>query len=113
MTILKTIDGDEIDTDKIPQGFGAFTQYVQQNYDKNWGKGTEKKSKYDVELSATKTVPVSYTITVEAETEKQAKEKALEEARTVSDWDWYENDCRIEIDDIEIESIEESEDDDE
>ena len=52
MTILKTIDGDEIDTEKIPQGFGAFTQYVQQNYDKNWGKGTEKKSKYDVELSA-------------------------------------------------------------
>lgn len=65
MTILKTIDGDEIDTEKF-KGFGQFTKYVQEHYDKNWGKGTTKKTTYDVELSATKTVPVSYTITVEA-----------------------------------------------
>lgn len=47
--ILKTIDGREIDDSKF-KGYGEFTRYVQENFDKNWGKGTEKKPFYEVSL---------------------------------------------------------------
>lgn len=113
MTILKTIDGDEIDTEKIAKGYGSFTKYVQENYDKNWGKGTDKKGKFVVEFKATKTVEVYKYITVEAPTERQAEEKAREEVKKMCDWDWEENDCRVDIDDIEVESVEEAEEEEE
>lgn len=112
MTILKTIDGDEIDTEKIPQGFGSFTKYVQENYDKNWGKHTEAKNRFNVKLTARKSVSVYTNITVEAETQKQAEEKALKQASNQSSMDWDEN-LDDDIYDIEVEEVEEAEDDDE
>lgn len=104
--ILKTIDGREIDDSKF-KGYGEFTRYVQENFDKNWGKGTEKKTFYEVMLSAVKSMNVYATITVEANTEEEAKRKAIKEARK-SSFDWGEG-IYEDIDNIEIDSIEETE----
>lgn len=116
MTILQTKYGDSIDTDKFKgKGYGAFTQYVQQYYDKNFGKGTSDKQKWKVTLSATKTVTVNAEIEIEADNMKEAEKKAIEEARdgkTVLDWeDYCSGDAYIE--DIGIDSVEEVDGEDE
>ena len=112
MTILKTIDGQEIDSEKF-QGFGTFKKYVQENIDPEFGTCSSKKTTtYDVEFSAQKTVDVSYTISVEACTKKEAEKIAMQQAQKLSSWDWQEG-VHDDIDNIEIESITISEDDEE
>lgn len=111
MTILKTIDGQEIDSEKF-QGFGTFKKYVQENIDPEFGKDNNTKhSSYDVEFSATKTVNVSLTITVEATTKKEAEKIAMQQALKTSSWDWQEG-VHDDIDNIEIENVTISKDDD-
>lgn len=111
MTILKTKDGEEIDTSQFKH-YGDFTKYVQQNIDKNFGKGTTEKTKWKVTLSATKTCSCYTEIEIEAETKAEAKKKALEEAREQSSIDWNDYASGADIDNIEIDEIEESEDED-
>lgn len=108
MTILKTKDGQEIDTAQF-KGYGEFTRYVQENIDRKFGKGTTDLNKWKVTLTATKTCPVSTEIEVEAETDNEAKKKALEEARKLSNMDWNECYGDEDIDDIEIDEVEEAE----
>ena len=76
MTILKTIDGKEINTDEFP-GYGQFKEYVQKNIDPAYGKGDTKSTIYEVEMSATKIVNVYYTFEIDAPTKEQAKSKRL------------------------------------
>jgi len=111
MTILKTVDGQEIDTEKF-QGFGTFKKYVQENIDPEFGTGSNKrKTTYEIELSATKTVDMSLILTIEANTKKEAEKKAIEEAkRNVYRSDWQEG-LHDEITDIQIENVTISEDD--
>lgn len=111
MTMLKTIDGQEIDSEKF-KGFGTFKKYVQENIDPEFGKESSTKyTSYDVEFSATKTVNVSLTITVEATTKKEAEKIAMQQALKTSSWDWQEG-VHDDIDNIEIESVTINKDDD-
>lgn len=108
MTILKTIDGDEIDTNQIPKGYGEFTKYIQANYDKKWGTGSTGATKFNVRLNAVKNCTVYLDIEVMAQTQAEAERKALEEARKRYDWDW-EDSINCDIDDIQVEECEEIE----
>jgi hypothetical protein len=104
MTMLKTIDGQEIDSEKF-KGFGTFKKYVQENIDSEYGKENSSKSTtFEVEFSATRTVNVYTTIEVEATTKKEAEKKAMQEINRISAWDWSEG-CHEDIDNIEIESV--------
>lgn len=109
MTILKTIDGDEIDTSQF-KSYGQFTKYVQENYDKRYGTSDTKNSSFTVELIGKKTVHAY--ITVEATTKEQAAKKAKEKAE-LQDYsvDW-EDSINDNTDDIEVIDVEESEDED-
>lgn len=104
MTILKTIDGKEINTDDFP-GYGQFKEYVQKNIDPAYGKGDTKSTIYEVEMSATKIVNVYHTFEIDAPTKEQAKKQALEQARKLDAWDWEEG-VHDEIENIEVESCE-------
>ena len=74
MTILKTIDGQEINSDDF-KGYGQLKKYVQENIDPLFGTGSKEKfTTWEVELSATKTVNLYETVEVEAAT-KDAAEK--------------------------------------
>lgn len=94
---MKTKYGKEINPDDFPFA-GQFGDYVRQNIDSEWGMEKEreitKKRKFSVYLNAT--ADVSATITVNAETEEEAKELAKDK---VSDYDWG-------VDDVATSSIE-------
>lgn len=102
--ILKTIDGQEIDSEKF-EGYGTFKKYVQQNIDPEYGKENSSSSTtYEVEFTATKTINVYTTITVEATTKKEAEKKAREQVWKIPTWEWTDG-CHEDIDNIEIESV--------
>lgn len=114
MTILKTKWGEEINTDELPQGYGHFTKFVQENFDKNFGKGTDTKPKYNVTINARREVNVYTEVTVEAEDRKEAEKIALEQVRKDKygfTWNDYCNGDEF-IDSIEVDSVEEVEDED-
>ena len=75
---LKTIYGQEIDTDLIGNGFGDFGAYVRANFDKEWGMSEKREAagtkKYTVSLGGTATVCGYYT--VDAHSEEEARELA-------------------------------------
>ena len=110
MTVLVTKYGDTIDNDQfIGKGFGVFTQYVQQHYDRLFGKETTDKTKYKVTLSARKEVTVYTDVTVEADNIKEAQQKALEAVRNDKygfDWEDYCGDDEY-IDSIDVDNAEE------
>ena len=111
MTILKTKWGDEIDTEKIPKGFGNFTRYVQKHYDSLFGKQTTDKTKYKVTLSAKKEVTACTYITVEADSMKDAERQAMEQVKGSDryQFDWEDTNDSLFIDDIEVDDCEELE----
>ena len=109
MTILKTIDGDEIDTSQFKH-YGQFTKFVREKYDKRFGAGDTQNSSWTVELIGKKTVHAY--ITVEAPTKEQAAKKAKEKAeRQDYSVDW-EDSINDNTDDIEVIDVEESEEED-
>jgi len=113
MTILETRYGDKIDTKEFDgKGYGVFTEYVQRNYDKLFGKQTTDKNKFKVTLTARREVNVYTDITVEADNAKEAEQKALEAVREDKyGFDWEDGDEYI--DSIEVDETEEVEDSDE
>lgn len=112
MVMLITKYGDSIDTKQFDgKGFGVFTQYVQQNYDKLFGTQTTDKTKFKVTLSARKEVTVYTDVTVEADNIQEAKRKALEEVRNDKygfDWEDYCHEDEF-IDSIDVDDAEEIE----
>ncbi len=111
MTILKTKDGQEIDTEQF-KGYGEFTRYVQKNIDKNFGRNTTEASKWVVTITGKKNV-VAY-IKVEASTNKEAEKIAMKKAESRPweiDWEDSINDDVTDLDLSECEEDEEDEDD--
>ena len=112
MTVLVTRFGDKIDTKQFEsKGFGVFTKYVQENYDKLFGKQTTDHTKFNVTLSAIKEIKVYTDVTVEAESMKEAEQKALETVKKDKygfDWKDYCN-CDEFISDLDIDNCEELE----
>ena len=108
MTILKTIDGREIDTAQF-KGYGEFTRYVQEHIDRNFGKNTTANNKWVVTISGKKNV-VAY-IKVEATTEKEAGNLALKKAES-KPWeiDW-EDSVNDDVDCLDVSECEEDEED--
>lgn len=105
MTILKTRNGTEIDTDGFK--YYGFGDYVRKNIDENWGLGKsveQNKTKiYRVTLVASVSATAYCTKTVEAESEEEAEEIAKED---VSRFDW-EIDTIDDVDDIDVDDVEE------
>ena len=111
MTILKTKDGQEIDTEQF-KGYGEFTRYVQKNIDNKFGKNTTESSKWVVTITGKKNV-VAY-IKVEAPTNKEAEKIAMKKAESRPweiDWEDSINDDVTDLDLSECEEDEEDEDD--
>ena len=112
MVMLATRYGDLIDTKQFDgKWFGVFTSYVQQNYDRLFGKQTTDKTKYKVTLSARKEVTVYTDVTVEADNRKETEQKALEQVRNDKygfDWEDYCGDDLF-IDSIDIDDAQEIE----
>ena len=111
MTILKTKDGQEIDTSKF-KGYGEFTRYVQEHIDKNFGKNTTQPSKWTVTITGKKNV-VAY-IDIEADTQKEAERIALKKAENRPweiDWEDSINDDVTDVEVSDSEEAEEEEDD--
>ena len=108
MTILKTKDGQEIDTAQF-KGYGEFTRYVQEHIDKNFGKNTKATSKWTVTITGKKNV-VAY-INIEADTQKEAERIALKKAENRT-WeiDW-EDSINDDVTDVEVSDSEEAEED--
>lgn len=103
MTILKTIDGQEINSDDF-KGYGQLKKYVQENIDPLFGTGSkEKNTVWEVELSATKTVNLYETVEVEAPTKDAAEKEALRQAREGLIF-WNEG-CYEDISDIMVENV--------
>ena len=113
MTILKAANGKEIDTEQFKdKGYGAFTQFVQQHIDSKWGTGEVKDSGpglYSIKFKATKTVSCYADLTIEADTEEEAREKGLREAYRQQDILYWDNGIDEEITDIEIDEVEKEE----
>ena len=105
MTILKTKYGREIDTNKF-QYYG-FGDYVRKNIDEDWGLGKsleQNKTKiYEVTLTASVTATASCIKRVEAESEEEAEEFAMEDVHRY-DWDI---DNIEDVDDIDVDKVEE------
>lgn len=111
MTILKTKWGEEINTEELPQGYGHFTKFVQENIDPDFGRNDPKvERKYVAEVLARKTVYVYDTITVYAMSMDEAKEKVRQKMRE-KDVCWRDG-CDEEIEDETIDNIEMKEDED-
>lgn len=108
MTILKTKDGQEIDTEQF-KGYGEFTRYVQEHIDKNFGKNTKAPAKWTVTITGKKNVVAN--IDIEADTQKEAERIALKKAE-LRPWeiDW-EDSINDDVTDVEISDSEEAEDD--
>lgn len=101
MSILKTINGKTIDTDKIKgiENYGVFAEYIRRNFDPDYGieepedNGEIKRYKVRLEASASATAYVE----VDAVDEEDAKQKAIEEADAYDpDWDYEVNSWDIE-----------------
>ena len=104
MTILKTITGQEIDTAMFDgKGYGEFTRFMQKNIDSKWGKNDTTPTKYKVELLANKMVEVASEVEVEANTEEEARQLALQQAH--SGELYWENTGDGSLDDIEVDCI--------
>ena len=105
---MKTKYGQDINPDDFPY-YGQFGNYVRQTIDSEWGMGKEreitKKRKFSVYLNAT--ADVSATITVNAETEEEAKDLAIDK---VSNCDWDVDD--VATSSIEVLDVSEEEDED-
>lgn len=104
MTILRTIDGQEIDDSQF-KGYGKFTEYIRENFDKYYGKGLKDGKKWKVKLVAKKTSTVYTEIEIEATTKKSAEKEAIIEAKKLTEFDWNDYD-ESEIEDISIEDSE-------
>lgn len=108
--IVRTKYGSEIETDDF-KGYGQFKKFVQDHYDKDWGKNKEKVTKtYTVTFCGTANVYA--TTEIEAYNEEDARgqaEKLAADIR-VQDLDWEMN-CYSDVDDIEIDDIESEADD--
>lgn len=112
MTVLLTRYGEKIDNDQFNgKGFGVFTKYVQDHYDKLFGKQTTDKTKYKVTLSAKKEVTAQTYITVEADSMKDAEKQALDAVKGQNKYqfDWEDTCDSLFIDDIEVDDCEEIE----
>jgi len=105
VTILKTKNGREIDTEKFK--YYGFGDYVRKNIDEHWGEGKSleqnKTKKYEVRLVASVEANAYCTKTVEAENEDDAVEIAKED---VSRWDWEIDDIQ-DVDDVDVDNVEE------
>ncbi len=108
--IVKTKYGAEIETDDF-KGYGQFKKFVQDHYDKDWGKNKDKATKtYTVTFVGTTSVYAREEI--EAYSEEDARAQAEDMLRTSkNDFDWEMN-CYSDVDDIEVDDIESEADDD-
>ena len=102
---LKTIYGQEIDTDLIGNSFGDFGNYVRAHFDKEWGMSEKREAagtkKYTVSLGGTATVCGYYN--VDAHSEEEARELAIKQ-KSMIDW---EIDLGTSVDDVEVFGVEE------
>ena len=109
--IVKTKYGSEIETDDF-KGYGQFKKYVNEHFDKDWGKDTQKETKtYTVTFVGTSNVYARKEI--EAYNEEDARGQAEKILLGVTqDLDWEMN-CYSDVDYIEVDDIEcEDEEDD-
>lgn len=104
---LKTLYGQEIDTDLIGNSFGDFGNYVRAHFDKEWGMSEKREAtgtkKYTVSLGGTATVSGIYT--VDAHDEEEARLLAIKQKEMI---DW-EIDFGTSVDDVEVFDVEENE----
>ncbi len=110
--IVRTKYGNEIETDDF-KGYGQFKKYVNEHFDKDWGKNTQPETKtYTVTFVGTANVYARQEI--EAYNEEDARgqaEKMRFDVKSQS-FDWEMNGYS-DVDDIEVDDIEcEDEEDD-
>lgn len=102
--IVRTKYGSEIETDNF-KGYGQFKKYVQENFDKDWGKNKDKATKtYTVTFVGTTSVYAREEI--EAYSEEDARAQAEDMLRTSkNDFNWEMN-CYSDVDYIEVDEVE-------
>ena len=103
--IVRTKYGSEIETEDF-KGYGQFKKYVQDHYDKDWGKNKEKETK-TYTITFVGTANVYATKEIEAYSEEDARGQAEKMARDTppSEFDW-EYSFNSDTDDVEVDEIE-------
>ena len=109
--IVKTKYGSEIETDDF-KGYGQFKKFVQDHYDKDWGKNKEKETKtYTITFVGTANVYATKEIEAYSEEDARAQAEKMRFEVMSQDFDWEMN-CYSDVDDIDVDEIECDEDDD-
>lgn len=109
--IVRTKYGTEIETDDF-KGYGQFKKYVNEHFDKDWGKGTSKETKiYTITFCGTANVYARKEI--EAYNEEDARGQAEKMLHDVGEYFDWEMNCYSDVDDIEVDDIECEDEEDE